>query len=237
MTDLTPTPSAPPAVQPDPGHRAVRLTLLIPQAAIMKKCTLPTIADPWQSHEDENDTWVYRFMLESRDEVDAATKLVYAWGLKLERVLILGWGVRLSRNYVGSVLTCLQQSYEAQDYRAHCWTGGRAHTIENEAERITYTVHLGTNRPATKTVENANGDIVPDPAKAPIFMHPCRYAQRWEHFTTMHPVNIRAQIEATLVYKDCRWCPRLDDLDSWEQEMWGRQRHDPFGPIAPTESR
>ena len=45
MTDLIPTTTHPLTVTPDTTQRAVWLALFIPQAAIPKKLTLPTIAD------------------------------------------------------------------------------------------------------------------------------------------------------------------------------------------------
>lgn len=224
-----------PADLPPDGDQAVRLLLRIPQAALPKKLILPPVADPWQTYVSEHDTFLYRFELTSQAEVDAAIKLVYAWGLKWDRILVLGFGVPLYHNYVGTVLTCLRKSYAAKDARAHCWTGMPATTVEQEASGTTYVLRLG--QPPEKQVFNRQGARIPDPRKAPIWLHPCRYARGGPAVTTFHPASLRAQIEAGLVQAGCRWCPRLDDLDAWEHEMWGKQAHGPYGPIVIDDGR
>lgn len=215
---MTPLPSPPPetaVTRPAPGTPPIRLCLRIPQTAIPKALTLPRVAEPWQQHLDENDTWVYTFPLIDLAELDAALLLVYAPGLKWERIMVLGWGVPVFHNYVREVLTCLRKSYAHTDYRAHCWTGRRAVPMEQEADSVVY-------KPGQpRQVCNANQDPVLDPARAPIFLSPCRYASHWQPLTTIHPAGIRAQIEAGLVEKGCRWCPRLDHLDDWAAQMWG----------------
>lgn len=95
LSTLPVPPSLPPANVPDPGTRPIRLCLRIPQTAIPKALTLPRVADPWRQHLDENDTWVYAFPLVDLAELDAALLLVYAPGLKWERIMVLGWGVPL----------------------------------------------------------------------------------------------------------------------------------------------
>lgn len=228
MTDLPSLPPESHLAAQAVGDRAIRLILAIPQIAIPKKVTLPAIANPWQSFREENATWGYRFMLDTVTEVDAAIQLVYAPGLKWDRIVVLGWGVPLWHNYVGSVLACLRKSYESEDYRAHCWTGRRAVTMEQEIGQITY--RIGHKDGPIKEVYDLEGQRIPDPCRAPVFLHPCRFAQSWQPLTTMHPSGIRAQIEAGLIDRGCRWCPRLDHLDQWEQHMWGRQPHGPSGP-------
>lgn len=87
MTSLPILPQESRPAVPASGDRAIRLLIAISQIAIPKKITLPAIANPWQSYREENNTWIYRFMLEHVQEVDAAIQLVYAPGLKWDRML------------------------------------------------------------------------------------------------------------------------------------------------------
>lgn len=210
-----------------------RLSLSIAYSAIPRSLVLPLAAHPWQQHHPENKSWVYRFALESRAEIDAAVLLVHAPGLKWDRILALGWGVPIPPHTVSGVLDCLRRSYESEDYRAHCWTGRHATTMEQEPNRIATTF---THNGATQDVYQKNGHVIPSPKKAPIWLHPCRFAGS-PPLTTFHPATIFEQIEAGLTAQGCRWCPRLDRLNQWQQQMWGKKDHTPFGPTVLDDGR
>jgi hypothetical protein len=145
----------------------------------------------------------------------------FQW-LKWERILALGWGVPLRNGqYVGSVLRCLRKSYESQAYRAHCWTDRRATTMEHDEANRTIAIR---RKGLIRTTYDRHSQPIPDPVNAPIWLHPCRSLGGWDQLTTQHPTSIRAQIEAGMVERECRWCPRLEHLDHGEQQMWGRPR-------------
>lgn len=140
-----------------------------------------------------------------------------------------GWGVPITHHAVGGVLSCLPKCYEAKDYPAHSWTGRHAVTIKQTSARIARTIgHNGT----TKMVFGKDGHLIPDPHKAPIWLHSCHYANGCQQRTTYHTACISAQMDAGLVDKGCRWCPQLDHLELWQQQMWGRQTYGPTGPFA-----
>lgn len=219
---------ATPSRQTQDADYLTRLSLRIAYSAVPRSLTLPTAADPWQQHRPDNKDWVYRFALESRAEIDAAVLLVHAPGLKWDRILSLGLGVPIPPHVVTGALDCLRRSYESEDYRAHCWTGRHATAMEQEPDRLAIT--FSPNGP-TKETYAKSGHLVVNPQKAPIWFHPCRFAGS-PSLTTFHPATVFAQIEAGLTAHGCRWCPRLDRLDQWEQRMWGRQAHAPSGPTV-----
>lgn len=227
-----PPPSPVPGL--DAGAAPVRLHLTIPHAALMKQFRLPSEADPWKIEPTDPGSTVYAFLLTSLVECQAAIRVAYGWGLKPERMTALGWGTRLTFYEVRDVLSCLERSYQADDYRAYCWRAQRAVPIEQEVYSSELRISLGSGKPAEKIVRDRSGRRIHDPLRAPIWLHPCRLAAGWTPLTTYHPASIPQQIEAGLVAKGCRWCPRLDDLSSWVACMWGEQTHAPSGPIVPT---
>lgn len=220
--------SAPPSFHTQDAAYLTRLSLLIAHSAVPRSVSLPSAAQPWQHPHPEAQAWIYRFALESRAEIDAAVLLVHTPGLKWDRILALGWGVPIPTHAVSGVLDCLRRSYEAADYRAHCWTGRHATTMEHEPNRMAITL---TRHGAIQEVYGKIGQLIPNHKKAPIWLHPCRFADS-PSITTFHPATVFAQIEAGLTAHGCRWCPRLDRLNQWQQQMWGSQAHAPFGPTV-----
>ena len=200
----------------------------------MKQFRLPSVADPWKMETTDPHLTLYAFPLTSLMECQAALAVVYGWGLKPERMTALGWGTRLTFYEVRDVLSCLERSYQADDERAYCWRGQRAVPIEHEVYSSELRISLGSGKPAEKIIRDRLGRRIPDPQEAPIWLHPCRLAAGWTPVTTYHPASIPQQVIASLTAKGCRWCPRLDNLATWESAMWGTQSHAPVGPIVPT---
>lgn len=111
-------------------------------------------------------------------------------------------------------LDCYLQSHVPSDWRAHCWVSASPPSAIRARLPLTITVRLS---------EDPLGLSRDRPEEPPYWLFPCRLALQYYHSIDLrHPASVRAQVEAALAQAHCQWCPRLQDLDTWELYQWGR---------------
>lgn len=164
------------------------------------------------------------FALSSRAQVHAALSLAELL-LRHPCAEAYGNGQRVNPQRVVSILRCYEKSFGPSQWKAHCYTVQKGF-FEAQLIPITYTVRttieLGcgpegcSNEPGKSQVEYSGPGYRP-------WYFPCRYAEpAVARIAVTHPAGIRAQVEQALTAYECTWCPRLQHLDTWELEMWGR---------------
>lgn len=147
--------------------------------------------------------------LDTLPQIQAAGAIAEALApLSLQGAEAYGNDQRISLRRVAGILACYAKSFGVSDYRAHCWTP-IARLLHDQTPIVL--LPQDSSAPAVASVT------------ARTWFFPCQYASPGAAtITSAHPAPLHAQAEQVLTHYECRWCPRLRDLDQWELMQWGR---------------